>query len=176
MKIYVAGSRHERESVNAAQRALIDRGHTITFDWTSAEGEIRNSWAEGYEGGDQWSKIARREVEAVREADCLVACLSPEGLGRGLFIEIGIGIERGIPIYLLGDVRPNDSNFWCLDQVTIFRDPWLLYDKIGYAKHGEADLQRMSERAAVESGRWPCWYGPSRSRSIGPYYKKGWDI
>lgn len=123
MDIYVAGSRHERDWVRQVQQRLRDNGHNITYDWTGAEGKILESHADGHHGDDAafWATVAEKEIEAIRDADALVACMSPTGKGRGMFIEIGVALECGMPIYLLGDAKANDSNFYVLDQFTLFR-------------------------------------------------------
>ncbi len=119
MRIYVGGSRHERDVVRRVQDTLMDFGHTITFDWTGAEGEILLNHGEGHYGEDatKWKAIAEREVSAVKNCDAMVACLSPAGKGRGLYIEMGIAIGLRIPVYLYGDAKRNDSNFYVLGSV-----------------------------------------------------------
>lgn len=124
MLVYVAGSRHERPAVQSVQQRLVDMGHKLTMDWTGAEGAVLPSHAGGHHGDDLkfWANIAYRELEAVGRADFLVAVLSIEGRGRGMFIEIGAALSCGRSVFLVGDAKANDSNFWALSEVTICRD------------------------------------------------------
>lgn len=127
--VYVAGSRHERESVRAIQLGLMDMGFMIAFDWTGAEGSVLPSHAGGHEGEDLlfWRRIAEAELAAVDRADFVVAVMSPEGRGRGMFIEIGAALGQGKSVYLVGDAKKSDSNFWALDQVHLCKSSERLY-------------------------------------------------
>ena len=107
--VYVAGSTRDTERVNAVQDIAKAFGWTVTFDWTGAEGEIRTdgSWDSA---PDQGARIARREVEACRDADLIILLFPPSGGGLGCWIEMGAGLATGAEIWVVGPQR--DSVFW----------------------------------------------------------------
>ena len=76
MKIYVATKFEYKEAARAAMQTLRDAGHSITYDWTAAEGSQ--------------STIAFAEVDAVATSD-VVMVLTIESVSlKGAWFEAGV--------------------------------------------------------------------------------------
>ena len=100
MDIYVAGKWEEKQQVRIVQQILRNAGHEITFDWTQqldVTDEIDL---------DEQCKL---DIEGVMSADALVAVLVDENKyvckSSNRYVEIGIAIGAGIPVYILGKPR-----------------------------------------------------------------------
>lgn len=91
LRVYVATSLDHAHRAQAVQRALRDRGHEITYDWTT-HGSVQG------EGDARLCEVAAAELQGVRECDVLVAILPG---GRGTHTEIGMALGLGLPIVLL---------------------------------------------------------------------------
>lgn len=120
MRVYVAGRTSEIERVQRIQRMFTDRGHTITFDWTGEDGEIRTGWR-GTTAETRGHVLAHRERSAVRAADLVVLCWR-DGDGTragmvGALIEVGMGLADGTETWVLNPSR--DSVFFCLPEVSV---------------------------------------------------------
>jgi hypothetical protein len=67
---------------------LLEAGHTITYDWTVC---------------DTFStEQATNDMNGVMTADALIFIAEKDLQYRGAYVEFGIAIARGIPIYVLG--------------------------------------------------------------------------
>lgn len=121
MNVYVAGSRHEVDTVRMMHNVLIDTGHSIVYDWTTEEnvsnGKPRENWLEHRREG---RVIANSERMAVEQADALMICGWGAEKALGTYIEIGMALAQYKPVVWCGPY-PN-SIFWCLDQVTLVED------------------------------------------------------
>lgn len=121
MKVYVAGSRHEVETVRLMQKVCTELGHTLTYDWTREEnvdaGKPREDWLEHEREG---RVIAQAEQDAVADADGLLICGWGSDKALGTFIEIGMALGMGVPVSICGPVR--NSIFWCLPGVIVSED------------------------------------------------------
>lgn len=120
MKVYVAGRTSEVERVRRVQKMFTDRGHTITFDWTGEEGEIRSGWR-GTEAEARGNFLANRERIAVIDADLVVLCWKDADGTRpgmvGALIEVGMGLADGTETWVIAPSR--DSVFFCLPEVKV---------------------------------------------------------
>lgn len=89
MKIYVATKWEERFYARQVMDALVAAGHTITYDWTHGE------------------QISREQAEldkrGVMTADALVVIAERDLAYKGTYVEFGIAVARGIPIYIEGN-------------------------------------------------------------------------
>lgn len=115
MRIYVAGRFQSYAKVRACIDALVERGHEITYDWTRSPefgadghpvdpGTIKNGFsAPGYSTRQALARYAVRDIQGVREADALVL-LADDSLA-GAWVEMGIALERGTPIYVIKPER-----------------------------------------------------------------------
>jgi nucleoside 2-deoxyribosyltransferase len=102
MKIYVASKFEEYPRVREIMAALIEAGHTITYDWTNC---------------DQFTvEQAAKDMDGVLSADALVFIAEENLPYKGAYVEFGIAVARGIPIYLLGNAA-NACIFTKLPQV-----------------------------------------------------------
>jgi len=89
MKVYVASKWEERPRVQAVMAYLRSFGHTITYDWTHCE---------------QFSQEqAQRDVQGVMDADILIFIAEEDLPYKGAYVEFGIAVARGIPIYVTGN-------------------------------------------------------------------------
>lgn len=111
MKIYVAGRLGNIDEVHTLQEAAMERGHSITHDWTNPEaGEIRNDWSDDPKKARQ---VATLDFLGVTQAGgvlvCGYGCDEGEG-GLGMFIEVGLALASGVPVVIVGPMR--ESVFW----------------------------------------------------------------
>lgn len=121
VKVYVAGSRHEVDTIRMIYQVLIDTGHEIVYDWTREEnvsnGKPRENWLEHQQEG---RLIAFAERDAVSDADALIVCGWGAEKALGTYIEIGMALARQKPVIWVGPYR--NSIFWCLPEVIIVED------------------------------------------------------
>jgi hypothetical protein len=82
--------------VNKVQNLAVEAGHTITFDWTGPEGNIKDDWSNDTHTAAVHSQ---REVAA---AKCeLFILVTPRALGGvGCFIEFGVALGNGALCYV----------------------------------------------------------------------------
>lgn len=109
MNIYVGGSTRDVERVKGVQDFARAIGHSITFDWTGAEGKIRTdgSWDSASQAG---ARIAQREINACQAADLMILLFPPQGGGLGCWIEMGATLAGGGDVWVVEPGR--DSVFW----------------------------------------------------------------
>lgn len=114
MRIYVAGRTTEADRVNKVQKMFTDRGHTITYDWTV---NVKETEADPELYTVAYARYcAERDWDGVVSADVVVALMADGLLGTA--IEIGMAIQTGVPVVLVGDV-PRECVFFELP--TVFR-------------------------------------------------------
>jgi len=116
MKCYVAGSTKDIHHVNYVQRAAIEAGHTITFDWTGPDGVIRESWY-GHEA--QGQEHSRKEVNAAR-CELFILVTPQHAGGVGCFVEFGIALGHGALCYVF-PFNNRDSVFFYHKHVYIIK-------------------------------------------------------
>jgi nucleoside 2-deoxyribosyltransferase len=135
MKIYVAGKWEDWERVRRVQDALKERGHTITHDWT------REAVSE------HPREKAILDVRAASEADAVVAVLEQDLQYRGTYVEIGVALGKGVPVYSLGQNMhdkdiPADRSEWHLvfawhplwRDFGAFPDGWEIWQELNLGK------------------------------------------
>jgi hypothetical protein len=89
VRIYVAGKFERVHDVRAVQEILRANGHTITFDWTRDDLGFT-------------SAQAMRDYMGVFKADALVIVAGEDLPYKGTYVEFGMALMKGIPIYILG--------------------------------------------------------------------------
>jgi nucleoside 2-deoxyribosyltransferase len=95
MKIYVAGKFNEREKIREIQQALIAKGHSITYDWTTHESQIAAKTRE------QFQEDAKRDKAGIRACELMVFVFTDADYAyRGTFWEMGYadGLEKKVII------------------------------------------------------------------------------
>lgn len=114
MQIYVGGRTKNVAEVNLIQEVVMERGHSITHDWTDVEGEgkgeIRDDWKNDPNRARQ---VAALDFLGVAKADGMILCgygCEEGGGGLGCFIEAGVALASGVPLVILGPCR--ESVFW----------------------------------------------------------------
>jgi hypothetical protein len=104
LKFFVSGKIGEQGGAIEAMDALRDAGHVITFDWTTIPhlkpyDETVNASREA----------ALKEAQGVADADAVVLIAHESGVG--MFIEMGMALALGKPIYVV-TARPSRSMFF----------------------------------------------------------------
>jgi len=88
VKVYVAAKWEERECAAGVMARLVRAGHTITYDWT---------------GANAFTAVqAIRDIDGVQEADALVIIAERPLPYAGTYVEFGVAVARGIPVFLVG--------------------------------------------------------------------------
>ena len=100
MRIYCAGKWEEKHRIQIVQNILRRAGHEITFDWTQQPNTTNEA---------ELNEQCLYDIEGVMSADALVAVLVDEDKylckSANRYVEIGIAIGAGIPVYILGKPR-----------------------------------------------------------------------
>lgn len=117
MIVYVAGGISDFEKVRDVQEALIEAGHVISYDWTSAAPDA--FWRK--ETDDVPSEeYLREQAELDRQGavncEALVFVVNEKVLGA--YIEIGMALAMGNTVYLLGKPE-RQSVFFRLPEVRV---------------------------------------------------------
>ena len=90
MKLYVASNyQHDRDQVALIATVLEKAGHTITFKW--------------WENAMSKARKAMYDLNGVASAEALVVYMEHSRNYRGTWVEVGIALGRGIPVYFIGD-------------------------------------------------------------------------
>jgi len=113
MNVYVAGKFEEKELVRTVQRTLLERGHTITHDWTGEDA----TGMEGEQLEEYLADNASRDVDGVAAAEAVLILNHPKGFG--MMAEMGMAIAWNIPIYVIGP-QIRDCIFFHLPEVQGF--------------------------------------------------------
>lgn len=93
MKIYVAGNYSEDKlRCRSLMAELKNAGHEITEDWTDPK----------YNNAPH-VLCCQVDVEGIRNADCIVFCAIFDRKYRGAFVEMGMALALGKPVYVLGN-------------------------------------------------------------------------
>lgn len=88
MRVYVAAKWEDRARARRVMSHLEERGHTITYDWTGSAELSPNQ--------------ALLDVEGVTAAEALVVLAEEPRAWKGTYVEFGIALGIGIPIYIVG--------------------------------------------------------------------------
>ena len=89
MNVYVAAKWEDKDRARDIMYSVCYAGHTITHDWT-----INSVFG---------VTAAAADVNGVIAADALVAVVEREFQWKGMWVEMGIAIGYGKPIYMLGN-------------------------------------------------------------------------
>jgi nucleoside 2-deoxyribosyltransferase len=95
VKIFVAGKVGQEKSAREAMSILSQAGHEISFDWTAIP--HLKPYDENSEASRQ---AALLESQGVLESDALVLLAHDKGIG--MYVELGMAIASGKPIYVVG--------------------------------------------------------------------------
>lgn len=82
MRVYVASGLENRLRAAAVMEFIRERGHEITYDWTS-HGDVRA------QGEARMREVSQREAQAVADAELVLALLPG---GKGTHIELGAAL------------------------------------------------------------------------------------
>ncbi len=115
MKVYVSTSSKDLEVARQRMEAIEAMGHEIVLDWTqSFDASVPKSW---------WPKLAEADVDAVKEADCMVLIGEPTS---GCFVELGAAIANRVPVV-----------WWCSSEEYLGRHFFLHYSGLVTAHAAE---------------------------------------
>ncbi len=104
MKLFVSGKIGDEALTREIMEGLKNGGHEITLDWT------RIGHLKPYDENPSASaKAAVLEVQGVKEADALVLVAHDRGIG--MYVELGVALGTGKPVYLLSS-RPSRTMFF----------------------------------------------------------------
>lgn len=95
MKIFVAGKVGHEKSAREVMSILSQAGHEISFDWTTIP------HLKPYDENREASRrAALLESQGLLESDALVLLAHDKGVG--MYVELGMAIASGKPIYVVG--------------------------------------------------------------------------
>jgi hypothetical protein len=115
--VYVGAKFEQKELVRDAIAQLTAANHVVTHDWTFED-------ATEFEGIEQEMYLARcaaEDIQGVVEADAVI--LFPHEKGKGLYVEMGVGVALNKQIIVIGD-KPSLPNciFFHLEDVIVVPD------------------------------------------------------
>jgi len=93
MVIYVAS--HDPKAAIDMSEALMDAGHLVISSWPWESRDL--SWTDG-----RYKILALRDVREVSLAEALVLIADKSYCPGGKFVEAGIAIGQGKPVYVVG--------------------------------------------------------------------------
>lgn len=129
MRLFLAGSWNAKEHLRAARTMCEEAGHEVTSTWLDEPPiDTSNPFLMKVMGLNDWHDVKR--------AGMLVMFREWESTSGGMFVEMGIALERGMPIAGVG--KPNTGVYDHLPEVV-----W--YDNL------DELLEAISEKATVES-------------------------
>lgn len=97
MRVYVASKFEEHVRAREVMSLLESWGHEITFDWGSvARPDAQKS---------------DMDLQGVLDADALVCVFEKDLAYRGAWVEFGVALGLGKPIYVLGDAMDGKCVF-----------------------------------------------------------------
>ena len=123
MKFYVAGKYCEKDIIRQVHTVLRKSGHDITLNWTDHDIYPEDSPAE------KMSQFAKDDIEGVLSADAFVGILLNDHPYKGLWVEMGTALGKGMPCYLVGSAGDDCifSNHYLVRKFNSLED---LYDYI----------------------------------------------
>ena len=95
MKLYIAA--HSQTDANKVATLLCDAGHTITATRLQEDFSRTANYTEA-----ERTAIALKDAVEVAASDGLVLLASPYRVPGGKFVEVGVAIGLGLPVYVLG--------------------------------------------------------------------------
>ncbi len=94
MKVFVAGSINNINSIKDLMKSIKSNGHSIVHDWTEQFDETRKQ------------EFCLKDIEGIKESDVLIACMENcRTMCRGTLIEIGIALALDKKIIVIGEVN-----------------------------------------------------------------------
>lgn len=103
MKLYIAA--HSQEEAREVAELCRERGHSVTSRWL----DEANYPAPNTTEADR-TRIAVQDVEDVLKSDGLVLLASPCKVSGGKFVEAGVAMGQGKPVFVLG--RQENMLLW----------------------------------------------------------------
>ena len=148
VRYYIATKLENHAAHNELRDWLADRGHQITYDWTT-HGPV---WRDGNE---RIAEVAGFEARGVVTADLVVVLLPG---GRGTHAELGIAIGAGVPVLLVPSERGQiEGEGVC----AFYRHPM-----VTIAAH--QDLARLALEIATIAPAKPVWLSDAEyARQLG---------
>jgi hypothetical protein len=118
LKIYVAASFEQRDTVKEIYKLLTDKGHIITADWTNHKEIV--SMPTKIEQERLAKRYAIEDTNGVKNADVFILLLE-ERKSTGAHIELGIAIGAHVShIFIVGEKTLSESQLF-------YRQPQIKY-------------------------------------------------
>lgn len=126
LKIYVAArAKHRTKDVAEIQKALLESGHTVTYDWAANNSAVKKPYREPL--NRKWNQNAQETMlRAAAEADIFIL-LDDEGL-RGAYMEFGAFLKdcldrpSGRKAYIVGPNSHQRESIFESPEYVIFTD------------------------------------------------------
>ena len=111
MKFYIATSLLRAKDHNIVRDALIDLGHTLTYDWTT-HGSVKCTTTENLR------KVSQNELNGIKGADLLIVLIPG---GQGTHVELGAALASNKKIILFS----SEEKYFlpCKDTCAFYHDP-----------------------------------------------------
>jgi hypothetical protein len=115
-RLYIAGAWPSRKLIKKIMLRAERLGFEITHDWTSAEGSelsacrarmtnLSSDYERSPEARRHFGRCAQVDLDGVKRADAVIACLYADYAYRGTFTEIGAALSLQRPVVILGPDR-----------------------------------------------------------------------
>lgn len=95
MRFYVAA--HSQEEARKVADLLKAAGHTICSTWLHEDYKRTTEYT-----GEERRAIANKDAMEVANSDAIMLLASPYRVPGGKFVEVGVAIGLGKPVYVLG--------------------------------------------------------------------------
>ncbi len=111
MKFYIATSLARAKDHNIVRDALVEQGHTLTYDWTT-HGSVKCTTTENLK------RVSQNELNGIKGADILIVLIPG---GHGTHVELGAALASNKKIILLSQ----DKKYFlpCEDTCAFYHDP-----------------------------------------------------
>src|SRR5258708_32865719 len=112
MKIYTAATFSEQKRIRAHKETLIQLGHNVLSTWL--EEQVKPGGMTDEQFG---RKMAAKDLQEIRAADCLILDLENPSRTMGKMVELGFALAHHKLIYAVGTPPPGSIFVLLADRV-----------------------------------------------------------
>lgn len=87
MKVFVSGQLEEKERIRSVFDRLIERGFSVTHDWTRTD-DLQDKLGNPVECG----RRAEKDIRGVMECDLYILMSDNQRVGKGMYVELGAAL------------------------------------------------------------------------------------